>query len=287
MLDLEFEKKINFIIFKIHQAKKKQIAEPEMPKFKLDENGEPVEVEAVANPSPAAPKRIDPQTILISATLSSGIKEIARRLNVSDPVVIDAAYSQDKALRPTHNTAEIESGNNEVEKIALPSKLSHFYVSVPSKLRLIGLISFILEKFVNNNAKSKSSKVIIFASTNDSVQFHENILSTFLNRKFNMYSDDDDYEHTKGGEYNYDELDEYDSDLENMKRMSKRKISQKAETSSMDLIKNKKNYVCDIFSLYGNMDQHKRTEILAKFCKAKSGVLISTVREGFMYCGNL
>jgi superfamily II DNA/RNA helicase len=37
MLDLDFEKKINFIIFKLHSAKKKALNEPDIPKFKLDE----------------------------------------------------------------------------------------------------------------------------------------------------------------------------------------------------------------------------------------------------------
>ena len=88
MLDLDFEKKINFIIFKIHSAKKKAMAEPELPKFKLDENGEPIEDPNSTLNGPS-PKRLDPQTILISATFTSGIKEIARRLNVRDPVNID------------------------------------------------------------------------------------------------------------------------------------------------------------------------------------------------------
>jgi superfamily II DNA/RNA helicase len=125
------------------------LAEPEIPKFKLDANGEPVEVASTAS----AFKRIDPQTILISATLSSGIKEIARRLNVDDPVVIDAAYSDSTTSRrqTTLRDATVDENENvEHEKIALPANLSHFYVSVPSKLRLIGLISFILDKFLVN-----------------------------------------------------------------------------------------------------------------------------------------
>jgi hypothetical protein len=118
--------------------------------------------------------------------------------------------------------------------------------------------------------------MIIFASTNDSVQFHEIILSTFLNRKFNMYSDDDDFEQTKG-EFNYDDLDdEYGSDDEGIDRMKSRS-NKRVEAGLLDVISKKKNTVCEIFALYGNMDQHKRAEILAKFIKAPSGVLISTV----------
>ncbi len=151
---MDFEKKINFIIFKIHSSRKKMLAEPVVPKFKLDENGEPVEVEDSATSAPAS-QRIDPQTILISATLTSGIKEIARRLNVSDPVVIDAAYtppsSTNSAARQETSLQDAPLEEREVEgveKIALPTNLSQYYVAVPSKLRLIGLISFILDKFL-------------------------------------------------------------------------------------------------------------------------------------------
>ena len=98
---------------------------------------------------------------------------------------------------------------------------------------------------------SKANKIVIFAATNDSVQFHENILSTFLNRKFNMYLDDED---------------NYDSDLDSQ--------FMKKETTA--------NKVCDLFSLYGNMDQHKRAEILKRFCKAASGVLVCTVGSFFI-----
>lgn len=141
MLDLDFEKKINFIIFKIHSAKKKMLAEPVIPKFRLDENGEPVEEKESAE-AVLARQRLDPQTILISATLTSGIKEIARRLNVADPMIIDASDDH----KSDHKASTIES--NQIEKVVMPSKLTHYYVMVPSKLRLIVLVSFILDKFL-------------------------------------------------------------------------------------------------------------------------------------------
>jgi len=40
--------------------------------------------------------------------------------------------------------------------------------------------------------------------------------------------------------------------------------------------KDSPNKICDVFALYGNMDQHKRAEILKKYCKATRGVLICT-----------
>lgn len=145
MLDMDFEKKINFIIFKIHSARKKALAEPEVPKFKLNEEGEPVEDPNSVRSNIS--KRLDPQTILISATLTSGIKEIARRLNIEDAVVIDALDKNSSKSNRSVASESVES-NNEYEKVALPSTLSHYYMIVPSKLRLISLISFVLEKSI-------------------------------------------------------------------------------------------------------------------------------------------
>jgi ATP-dependent RNA helicase DDX31/DBP7 len=149
MLDMDFEKKINFIIFKIHSAKKKVLFEPEMPKFKLNENGEPIEDLIGVTQSSNSSKRIDPQTILISATLTNGIKEIARRLNVENALHLDAKND----LHSNSNDNPVKDKKNDIEqidKIVLPSGLTHYYMITPSKLRLIGLISFILDKFVVN-----------------------------------------------------------------------------------------------------------------------------------------
>lgn len=164
MLDMDFEKKINFIIFKIHSARKKALAEPELPKFKLDENGEPIEdTSAGKSSSGTNSQRIDPQTILISATLTAGIKEIARRLNIVDPVHIDALGDivddnikgkKQITLEEPRKKAETQHEDNSDEKIALPAGLSHYYVLVPSKLRLVSLIAFILDKFYVSFFKS-------------------------------------------------------------------------------------------------------------------------------------
>ena len=69
----------------------------------------------------------------------------------------------------------------------------------------------------------------------------------------------------------YDNDYDYDSDLEDYEQ---RKVKKKSTSNE-----NSKNKICDLFSLYGNMDQHKRAEILSKFCKASNGVLICTVNN--------
>jgi superfamily II DNA/RNA helicase len=177
MLDMDFEKKINFIIFKIHSARKKALEEPDIPKYCLDENGEPIEDPNQSQKN--AWKRLDPQTILTSATFTSGIKEIGRRLNLTDALHIDSNYTNDKSDSQTLNGLNVEDGEVpkeetkeekkkrkyeeekkelEIEKVSLPAGLQHYYMSVPSKLRLIGLLSFILDKFKVNKTFKFISK---------------------------------------------------------------------------------------------------------------------------------
>lgn len=138
--------------------------------------------------------------------------------------------------------------------------------------------------------------MIIFASTNDSVQFHDTILSTFLNRKFNMYLDDeneaDDMAYDFDDENDQDQFSDMDDDLNlnikkssdkigeanGKKNQSNKKPKQKQSTTKKIASKTGGKNLVDVFSLYGNMDQHKRAEIFAKFHQVTSGLLICTVR---------
>ena len=153
--------------------------------------------------------------------------------------------------------------------------------------------------------------MLIFASTNDSVQFHENILRTFVNRKFSLY-----LENSGGGGGSGDgeeiDLDDIDDDFDedefiadadgdgfelNLKKnglkKNKPKVMNKKEKKKLAAQKKKKKKqtiddttgknLIDVFALYGNMDQHRRAEILAKYCKSDSGLLICTVRAKFVF----
>jgi len=161
MLDMDFEKKINFIIFKIQSAKKNAIANPEPPKYMLGPDGEPVEDpssihatkymlgpdgEPVEDPSSIHATRKNPQTVLVSATLSSGIKEIARRLNLVDPITLDASETVADVRAAHPESTEATEGESKEERVALPAGLTHYYMSVPSKLRFVALLSLILSK---------------------------------------------------------------------------------------------------------------------------------------------
>lgn len=63
--------------------------------------------------------------------------------------------------------------------ITVPKTLKQMFTIVPSKLRLVTLIAFLL-KILNNKIKP-NVKVLIFLATNDLVHFHYEILNTILN----------------------------------------------------------------------------------------------------------
>lgn len=148
--------------------------------------------------------------------------------------------------------------------------------------------------------------MLIFAATNDSVQFHEVLLRTFINRKFSLYLDqENDNEEIQADSNDIDSDIEMEADVDDFipdedgdgfelnlkknsafkkqgkngetvkKQQGNKKVMKKKKKSSP--IDNNGRNLIDVFALYGNMDQHKRGEILAKYCQSDSGILICTV----------
>ncbi|XP_030853995.1 probable ATP-dependent RNA helicase DDX31 [Strongylocentrotus purpuratus] len=129
------------------------------------------------------------QTVLVSATLSEGVKRLAN-ITLKDPVFIDVAKHQlDKALPPapwsassssteeqlkpakTGSQAE-ETGEGEIgedaEMFSVPERLKQQFAIVPSKLRLVALTALVAGGF-----KSPSGcKMLVFLSSCESVDFH-------------------------------------------------------------------------------------------------------------------
>lgn len=130
--------------------------------------------------------------------------------------------------------------------------------------------------------------MLVFASTNDSVQFHEAILRTFINRKFSLYLDNDGDDEVADMDVGSD-IDEFianeddDSFELNLKKGTTKKPKKLAGKKTTKIQKksaptlNSGNNLIDVFALYGNMEQHKRADILSKYCQSDSGILICTV----------
>ncbi|ELT98171.1 hypothetical protein CAPTEDRAFT_160521 [Capitella teleta] len=111
----------------------------------------------------------DRNTLLLSATLSKGVEELAC-MSLQNPVRVDMVQSDGKS---SSDGAAKEIG----DAIALPEHLSHHYMVTPSKLRLVTLAAFIMWKCKLSN---KRSKVLVFMSTQQSVDFHYDLFHTVL-----------------------------------------------------------------------------------------------------------
>ncbi|KAM6237371.1 ATP-dependent DNA helicase DDX31 isoform 3-T3 [Spheniscus humboldti] len=118
------------------------------------------------------------QNVLLSATLTEGVTRLAD-ISLNDPVSISIADEIQKALKPASQTGRQASSSSncmEQENFAVPEKLKQYVMMVPSKLRLVTLAAFILEKC----KFEKHHKMIIFFSSCEQVEFHYELLLKVL-----------------------------------------------------------------------------------------------------------
>ncbi|NWR63529.1 DDX31 helicase, partial [Bucorvus abyssinicus] len=120
------------------------------------------------------------QNVLLSATLTEGVTRLAD-ISLNDPVSISIADEIQKALKPASQTERQASSSSncmDQENFAVPEKLKQYVMVVPSKLRLVTLAAFILEKC----KFEKRHKMIIFFSSCEQVEFHYELLLKVVSR---------------------------------------------------------------------------------------------------------
>ncbi|XP_071622611.1 ATP-dependent DNA helicase DDX31 isoform X3 [Heliangelus exortis] len=123
-------------------------------------------------------ERATRQNILLSATLTEGVTRLAD-ISLNDPVRISVADDIQKTLKPASQADQQASSSSscmEQENFAVPEKLKQYVVMVPSKLRLVTLAAFILEKC----KFEKNHKMIIFFSSCEQVEFYYVLLLKVL-----------------------------------------------------------------------------------------------------------
>lgn len=116
------------------------------------------------------------QNVLLSATISTGVTRLAD-VCLSDPVTIqvsdcDPAPSAAPAQSESSSSADVQS-----ESFAVPEGLRQLVVVVPSKVRLVLLAAVILHK-----CQIDQSKMVVFVSSCEVVEFLHRILSFVLNK---------------------------------------------------------------------------------------------------------
>ncbi|XP_065504493.1 probable ATP-dependent RNA helicase DDX31 isoform X2 [Caloenas nicobarica] len=110
------------------------------------------------------------QNVLLSATLTEGVTRLAN-ISLNDPISISVADEIRNGIKPASQTdrqASSSSNCMDQENFAVPEKLKQYVVMVPSKLRLVMLAAFILEKC----KFEKHHKMIIFFSSCEQVEFY-------------------------------------------------------------------------------------------------------------------
>ncbi|NXR14055.1 DDX31 helicase, partial [Semnornis frantzii] len=118
------------------------------------------------------------QNVLLSATLTEGVARLAD-ISLNNPISISIADEIQKAPKPASQAetqASSSSGCMGSGNFAVPEKLKQYFMMVPSKLRLVTLAAFILEKC----KFEKHHKMIIFFSSCEQVEFHYELLLKVL-----------------------------------------------------------------------------------------------------------
>ncbi|GAB1601275.1 probable ATP-dependent RNA helicase DDX31 [Argonauta hians] len=172
----------------------------------------------------STPKR---QTVLLSATLTGGVEKLAG-ISLKSPERIDASKEH------VENNSLMKKGDS---LFSVPEKLNQHFIIVPCKLRLVSLIGFIASKCIISNQKSK---IMIFLSTQDSVEFH-----------FKLFSDI----------FRLDDDDDSNAVLELIEKKLKKK---------------KNTCLVKFYKLHGNMSQEDRTKNFTSFSSSRCGVLLCT-----------
>jgi ATP-dependent RNA helicase DDX31/DBP7 len=110
------------------------------------------------------------QTMLLSATLTAKVKELAG-LTLANPVFVDNEHS-DKIMDSLH---ESDSDGN----IIIPTEIDQKYFMVPPRMRFIILCSLLVQQMSRG-----TRKILIFFPTQHVVDFHYDILVEFLTQSF-------------------------------------------------------------------------------------------------------
>ncbi|KAI0358385.1 DEAD-domain-containing protein [Trametes cingulata] len=172
------------------------------------------------------------RTILCSATIREDVQKLAGT-TLTNPIVIKALADPSEA-----DAQAIVPGS---QKFTPPSQLSQKYVVVPLKLRLVTLIA-LLRSLLAQSQNRKGTKIIVFLSCTDSVDFHWNLLGGVSMGGDGDGDDEDEKSSSEAEEEEQEEAeakasdDEADSDAEKQspklpakKKPKKEKVEVKSE----------------------------------------------------------
>ncbi|XP_021573877.1 probable ATP-dependent RNA helicase DDX31 [Carlito syrichta] len=119
------------------------------------------------------------QNVLLSATLTEGVTRLAD-ISLHNPVsisVLDESHNQFNTKGKVVQEVSPAYTSDKLDGFAIPENLNQYVTLVPSKLRLVSLAAFILQKC----KFEKDQKMIVFFSSCELVEFHYSLfLQTLL-----------------------------------------------------------------------------------------------------------
>uniref|UniRef100_A0A4W6FN65 ATP-dependent RNA helicase n=1 Tax=Lates calcarifer TaxID=8187 RepID=A0A4W6FN65_LATCA len=117
------------------------------------------------------------QNVLLSATMTHGVTRLAD-VCLQDPVSIHVSGPTSSDFTAAAAATSNPGPAGQSESFAVPEALKQFVVVVPSKIRLVCLAAFILDKcqFSQNN------KLIVFVSSCEAVEFLHSLFISVLSR---------------------------------------------------------------------------------------------------------
>jgi ATP-dependent RNA helicase DDX31/DBP7 len=135
------------------------------------------------------------RTILCSATIREDVQKLAGTA-LKNPIVIKALESDTSHSTSKQGDATSKSIASSSTNLTPPSQLSQKYITVPLKLRLVTLVSLL--RSILSQSHGGTTKIIVFLSCTDSVDFHWNIFGSASMGDNPVESSSDDEEDEEG-----------------------------------------------------------------------------------------
>ena len=130
------------------------------------------------------------QTVLVSATIDTDVQQLAD-VALNHPVHIgfggekpSTADSTTASPATTDSPAPSHAADKDTAVASslpeLPSTITHYYLQVESRHRLVALCAFLRQQLLLRERKGLKCKMIVFFATCNSVEFHHQLLSALF-----------------------------------------------------------------------------------------------------------
>ena len=185
------------------------------------------------------------QTVLVSATIDKDVQQLADvalhnpvHIGFDDPATTaTAATTADSPASPSTTPTAAAAAATSLPQ--LPDTITHYYVQVESRHRLVALCAFLRQQLLVREKRGLKCKAIVFFATCNSVEFHYQLLSALF---WPPISGTGTAEAPEGAE----------------------------AADATPLLS------CPLYKLHGNINQHERTATYHAYSASSSSLLLCT-----------